>query len=411
MIIYDQIRVGDKFYGTAKLFCDRCHGDPVIISNNECRLKLESETNAKLDELFETLYDWPHVEHVCRGGCTRSRTAVVVSMWSSSPIGVIPQVGAILPPAGEIGPQIPQSGVPDGEPSTPTLGKVLLVDGNNIVKRSHYARSERDGGVCGFVDSVSRVARRYRDRRVVVVWDGGSSPKRLAMLPTYRERHHDDETERFIDQQIERSKIVCRHLGIATLCYPHVEADDVIAYLSRQSSSSVVYSSDGDFLQLVREGHTVHRAMPGREKGIDRIVSTKTFAAETGLRSSVAFALLKAMAGDPSDKIKGVPRIGKKIATEIVTNCPGLDGWGPVTEEALASLRAWGNARLVSHWGLFLASYQLITLWSDDYLSEEVRAQIAKDLDDVSEAPTVAHDALLQLGLDEDSATRIVDSF
>ena len=429
MIVYSMLMLDGKFYGSSKIICDSCHKEPICLSSNVSRDKLERDTNVALEKSFRTIHDWPHVEHVCRDGCKHRPATMlpVQAVWVAGDESVkLKNVIKTTGPGGTGEGPIEdvefriETPTPTDRPdieynSALKLKKVLLIDGQNILKRCYFARSrEVDnegnhvGGVRGWVEMVSRVARRYRDRKVIAVWDGGSSPKRLAMLPTYRLRKPDD-SDHMVNKQRESAVFIARQLGIVNLQYPNVEADDVIAYLSRHSDSSVTYSNDGDFIQLVREGHTVHRPIP-REKGFDCIVSTVTFHKETGYNGSVAFALAKAMSGDTSDGIKGVPRIGEKTSLEIMT-ATGISGWGKVTDGAIETLRAWNDPRLTKNWGLFLASYQLINLWSDDHLSGRVRAQIDVDLSQEHEAPAVAHDALLLLGYDERLATQIVDSF
>jgi DNA polymerase-1 len=342
MIIYDMLTVDGKFYGTSKIICDSCHKGPIIHKSNVSRAELEKVTQAALDKSFREIYDWPHVEHVCRDGCEGKPETMlpIQSVWVAGDESIeLRNVikngpGGIEGPCADIEFRI-ETPTPTDQPdieydSTLKLKKVLLIDGQNILKRCHFARSREVnhdgnhvGGVRGWVEMVSRVARRYRDRKVIAVWDGGSSPKRLAMLPTYRLRKP-DESDYSINKQREAAVFIARQLGIVSLQYTNVEADDVIAYLSRHSDSSVTYSNDGDFIQLVREGHTVHRPIP-REKGFDCIVSTVTFQKETGYNGSVAFALAKAMSGDTSDGIKGVPRIGEKTSLEILT-ATGISG-------------------------------------------------------------------------------------
>tara|TARA_B100000161_G_C33548849_1_gene414416 strand:- start:1632 stop:2330 length:699 start_codon:yes stop_codon:yes gene_type:complete len=86
-----------------------------------------------------------------------------------------------------------------------------------------------------------------------------------------------------------------------------IEADDVIAVLARSNQytgrSKLIVSSDKDFLQLCDEETVLYRPIQ------DTIVTQECVISDYGIHPN-NFALARAIAGDTSDNIKGVPRVG-----------------------------------------------------------------------------------------------------
>ena len=94
-----------------------------------------------------------------------------------------------------------------------------------------------------------------------------------------------------------------------------VEADDIISYVCNsrhyQGWQKVIVSNDKDFLQLCNEETVVYRPTT------DKIETKKTVIESMGVHPT-NMALARAMDGDASDNLPGVPRVGMKtIATKL----------------------------------------------------------------------------------------------
>ena len=102
-------------------------------------------------------------------------------------------------------------------------------------------------------------------------------------------------------------------LNVADYSLDGYEADDIIGTFSKigsdMSMSVDVYSSDRDLLQLIDDNVTVHLL----KKGVSDIeVNTpKVFFDKYGITHELMIDL-KALMGDPSDNIPGVPGVGEK---------------------------------------------------------------------------------------------------
>ena len=207
--------------------------------------------------------------------------------------------------------------------------RVLIIDGLNLFLRNfavlNYVNQEgvHIGGLGGFLRSLGFLISQNQPTSVYIVFDGvGSSLNRKNLLPEYksgrnqtRMTNHDtfddlDEEHDSKINQISRLIHYLRCLPINLIMLDKVEADDVIAHLTRylteeHQSKCVVVSADKDFLQLVNDNITVYSPM------IKEYYTPKTVEEKFGL-SPENFILYKTLLGDSSDKIKGVQGLGPK---------------------------------------------------------------------------------------------------
>ena len=207
--------------------------------------------------------------------------------------------------------------------------RVLIIDGLNLFLRNfavlNYVNQEgvHIGGLGGFLRSLGFLISQNQPTSVYIVFDGvGSSLNRKNLLPEYksgrnqtRMTNHDtfddlDEEHDSKINQISRLIHYLRCLPINLIMLDKVEADDVIAHLTRylteeHQSKCVIVSADKDFLQLVNDNITVYSPM------IKEYYTPKTVEEKFGL-SSENFILYKTLLGDSSDKIKGVQGLGPK---------------------------------------------------------------------------------------------------
>jgi DNA polymerase-1 len=207
--------------------------------------------------------------------------------------------------------------------------RVLIIDGLNLFLRNfavlNYVNQEgvHIGGLGGFLRSLGFLISQNQPTSVYIVFDGvGSSLNRKNLLPEYksgrnqtRMTNHDtfddlDEEHDSKVNQISRLIHYLRCLPINLIMLDKVEADDIIAHLTRYlteeyQSKCVVVSADKDFLQLVNNSITVYSPM------IKEYYTPKTVEEKFGLHPE-NFILYKTLLGDSSDKIKGVQGLGPK---------------------------------------------------------------------------------------------------
>lgn len=213
--------------------------------------------------------------------------------------------------------------------------KVLLVDGMNLFIRCFSAiptlndDGQHIGGLVGFLKSLAATIRMVRPTRVVVVFDGkGGSLRRKKVYSNYKEQRAMKSRlnrvvgfEDIVDEQqsmkwqISRVYQYLQQLPISTIMIDHIEADDVIAYLSSYFGEKVcILSNDRDFLQLVSERVNIY--IPTQKK----MFNPQNLLEQYGIWTE-NFAIYKALLGDKSDNIQGIKGMGDKT---IIKHFPEL---------------------------------------------------------------------------------------
>ena len=216
------------------------------------------------------------------------------------------------------------------------MKRLLIIDALNmyfrayIVDPSMSTNGQPIGGVKGFLKILQKLVRENKPDMVVVVWDGpGGSAKRRAVVKEYKEGRKpirlnresnltpDEETENKVWQQTRLLEYL-NELPIPQFMFPEVEADDVIAYIVQSEKfkgwQKVIVSSDKDFFQLCDNETILFRPIQ------KEVLNKNTIIERFGIHPN-NFALARAIAGDKSDNLKGVDRVG---LTTIAKRLPFL---------------------------------------------------------------------------------------
>lgn len=214
------------------------------------------------------------------------------------------------------------------------MKKLVIIDGKSVFYRGYYAMGNLSledgtptGGVYGFASLAFEVIRKLKPDYVVVAWDkkGTSTAKRSAIYPEYkagRKKAPDDFYE-----QIPLLKDFLKTLGWPLFETDGYEADDILGTLAVQANKLGVeanlITSDLDMLQLIDENTKVF-VMKRGFSDIEEF-DLEYFENKYGLKQS-QFLDLKALQGDSSDNIPGVPGIGPKTATQLLQEFFTLEG-------------------------------------------------------------------------------------
>ena len=215
----------------------------------------------------------------------------------------------------------------------------IIVDGHNLAFRCLYAPGIADlkdnqgrptGMILGFLRSLGALKKRYPDASVIVTWDG-SSNRRKAKFGAYKgNRKQRPKSEAVEGETVWDPIVVLRKLlplvGVRQAWNPNEEADDVIATLARKElkgRENLIFSTDRDFLQLVNETTTVLVPAAGARKEIffDEPAVEKQYKVKPN-----KIIELRAMFGDTSDNIPGVPRVPKKVLTALIQTHGSVKG-------------------------------------------------------------------------------------
>ncbi|MBR3230926.1 hypothetical protein IKF73_02795 [Candidatus Saccharibacteria bacterium] len=219
------------------------------------------------------------------------------------------------------------------------MKRLVLIDGKSIFYRGYYAMGALSladgtptGGIYGFAAIAMEIVKKLNPTKVIVAWDSPTSfAKRRALYPEYKAGRIKPGEDFYA--QIPLLKTLISDLGWAFIEVDNYEADDIIGTFSREadetldSSGHSVYktyiiSSDLDMLQIVDENTFMWRIL----KGFSQIEEIDVHEVETkyGIKKS-QFLDLKALKGDASDNIPGVPGIGEKTAVKLLNEYGDLD--------------------------------------------------------------------------------------
>jgi len=206
------------------------------------------------------------------------------------------------------------------------MKRVMIVDAFNqflrgyIVDPSKNPNGQPIGGMRTFINIMNKITREIEPDMIVVVWDGqGGSKKRRAMNKNYKAGRKplrvNWSSDEMTAQDTDNNKLwqqlrVVEYLNqtpIIQFMEAEVEADDVISYVKSSSMfedwQKVIVSADKDFIQLLDDKTLLFRP-------IQKEVLNKNSVIEKFGIHPRNFALARAMAGDPSDNLPGVPRVG-----------------------------------------------------------------------------------------------------
>jgi DNA polymerase I len=139
-----------------------------------------------------------------------------------------------------------------------------------------------------------------------------------------------------IGRQIDRCLEMMEAFNIPVYSAQGFEADDVIGALAVQAAAegieTYIVTLDTDIVQLVRPGVTVYMLRPYQR---DRVIYTEETARERYKFDPQRMPDFKALRGDPSDNIPGVPGIGDTTATKLLVEYDSIEG----VYEHLASVK------------------------------------------------------------------------
>lgn len=206
--------------------------------------------------------------------------------------------------------------------------KIVLLDAHAIIHRAYHAlpdftssSGEPTGALYGLSAMLMKMINDLKPDYIVACYDLPEPTHRHEAYKEYKggRKKTDDE----LIQQLERSRDIFKAFGIRIYEKVGFEADDIlgtIAYKLRDNKdvNVVIASGDMDTLQLVdKKKVTVY--MP--KKGINEMITYDEAAVKERFGFAPKFLTdYKGLRGDPSDNIIGIPGVGEKTATTLITN-------------------------------------------------------------------------------------------
>ena len=200
--------------------------------------------------------------------------------------------------------------------------KKILIDSSNLLHRAHWISENTKSSVNPayiFLTSVKKYVEKFNSSEIYSIWD-----KRLVEGKNYRELltkesykgNRDKERSKRVYANEELTSTLLNSLGVRNM-YPGIlEGDDVIAWLCKKvPGEKVIVSADQDMLQLIDDRTIVYSPIK------DVLIDSSNFEEIVGIDRE-NFVRYKALMGDKSDNIEGLPKCGPKTAAKLIRACP-----------------------------------------------------------------------------------------
>lgn len=223
------------------------------------------------------------------------------------------------------------------------MKKLVLIDGNSLLNRAYYATKSlttREGiptnAVFGFTKLLLKIISDLHPDRLIVAFD--------LKAPTFRHKMYDEykATRKPMPDdlavQVGMLKELLHSMNIAMCEKEGFEADDLVGTLSHKFSDvkSIIITGDKDSYQLIDEYTDVYLTKTGVSDLLK--LTSENFVRQIGYEPCRVIDM-KALMGDSSDNIPGVPGIGEKTAFLLVSKYGDLDNVYEHLEEIGGSVR------------------------------------------------------------------------
>ena len=213
------------------------------------------------------------------------------------------------------------------------MDKLVLIDGHSIMNRAFYGvpdltNSEglHTNAVYGFLNIMLKILEEEKADHAAVAFDLKEPTFRHEMYDAYKGTRKPMPQE--LHEQVPVMKDVLKAMGIPIMTLKGFEADDILGTVAKRCQAQgiqvSVVSGDRDLLQLADEHIKIR--IPRTSRGVTEI---KDYFPEDVLReyqvTPEEFIDVKALMGDASDNIPGVPSIGEKTATSIIAQYKSIE--------------------------------------------------------------------------------------
>ncbi|MEI8061469.1 MAG: 5'-3' exonuclease H3TH domain-containing protein [Candidatus Berkelbacteria bacterium] len=225
------------------------------------------------------------------------------------------------------------------------MEKLVLIDGNAIIHRAYHAlpktmsnrRGEQTNAVYGFTTTIIKVLEDLKPKYLACSFDLAGPTFRHEAFTDYKATRVKADQDLY--DQIPRVKEIVQTMNIPIYEKDGFEADDCLGTIvdeitnskkqisnkSQITNSNIqiyIVSGDKDIYQLINENVFVYSLRKGLSQM--QVVDHETIQREYNL-DPLDFIDLKALAGDSSDNIPGVPGIGAKTATKLLQDFDTLE--------------------------------------------------------------------------------------
>lgn len=205
--------------------------------------------------------------------------------------------------------------------------KLMLIDGNSIINRGFYAlplltdyKGRYTNGVYGFLNIIFKLIDKEKPDYICVAFDLKAKTFRHEMYQEYKGTRKSMPDE--LREQMPLLKELLQTMNVSICQMEGFEADDILGTMAniydKQNIAPVIISGDRDLLQIASK--TIKILIPKTKGGGSETYSyfEEDVIKEYGL-TTTEFIDYKALMGDSSDNVPGVPSIGTKTASKIIS--------------------------------------------------------------------------------------------
>lgn len=266
----------------------------------------------------------------------------------------------------------------------------MLIDGKSVFYRGFYAMPNlatidgvATGGVYGFAMLALELFSRIKPDYVAVAWDKAHTNvrRRLAIYPKYKAGRTKPPESFYL--QIPLLRELLDALNWPFYECDDYEADDIIGTFDLQAGkvglNTIMISSDLDLLQLLDDNtelYALKRGLSNLEK-----FNPSSFSEKYGGIDVSQFADLKALKGDASDNIPGVPGIGEKTAIDLLRKFKTLDRVFVAAADPVSDIKRSVREKLIAGEHSARMSRELVEIFRDAPLKLDLRKADVRNLD------------------------------
>lgn len=247
------------------------------------------------------------------------------------------------------------------------MKNLLLIDGHSILNRAFYGipmLTNHEGihtnAIYGFINIMLKAIEDEKAEHIAVAFDLKAPTFRHKMFDAYKGTRKPMPAE--LHEQVPLIKDVLKAMNIPVITLEGYEADDILGTIAKRSQSEgydvTIMSGDRDLLQLADEHIKIR--LPKTIKGKTEIENYYPQDVKEKYQTTPEeFIDLKALMGDSSDNIPGIPGIGEKTAMAIISKYHSIENAYENVEE-ITPTKAKNN--LKEHYELAKLSKILATI-------------------------------------------------
>ena len=254
--------------------------------------------------------------------------------------------------------------------------KLVLIDGHSILNRAFFglpdltnSKGLHTNAVYGFLNIMFKILEEEKPNYLAVAFDVKAPTFRHNMFDGYKGTRKPMADE--LRQQVPVMKDMLTKMGVPIVELPGFEADDLLGTISvmgeAQGMEVSIVSGDRDLLQLATE-HVQIRIPKTKKTGTEIENYYAKDVLERYLVTPKEFIDVKALMGDASDNIPGVPGIGEKTASALIEKYKSIEEVHAHAEEEKPP-RAGKN--IVEYWEQAVMSKELATIITDAPVADE----------------------------------------